>query len=157
MKESYLPEMEAATDKVKADFKDQLAAKGAKAVAESFLAQLKTGTAWEDIAKEKQLKVEETDFFTRQNPVPTIGYVPELQEAVFRLNENNRYPDTVFENNKGSFVVRWEAYEGIDEKTYQKEKDQQRLSLMQKKHASLFETWLDNLKGNAEIKIITPP
>ena len=80
--------------------------------------------------------------------------MPGFQEAVFKLNENNRYPDTVFENNKGSFVVRWEAYEGIDEKTYQKEKDTQRLSLMQKKHMRLFETWLENLKENAEIKII---
>ncbi|MBW2217056.1 MAG: SurA N-terminal domain-containing protein [Deltaproteobacteria bacterium] len=157
LKESYLPEMEAATDKVMADFKDQLTAKAAKAAAESFLAQLKEGTAWEELAKEKQLKVEETDFFTRQSPVPTIGYVPELQAVVFRLNENNRYPDTVFENNKGAFVIRWEAYEGIDEETYQKEKDAQRLSLMQKKHMSFFETWLDNLKGNADIKIITPP
>ena len=157
IKESYLPEMEAATDKVKENFKDQLAAKAAKAAAESFLAQLKEGTAWEELAKEKQLTVEKTDFFTRQNPVPSIGYVPELQEAVFRLNENNRHPDTVFENNKGAFVVRWEAYEGIDEKTYQKEKDAQRLSLMQKKHMSLFETWLGNLKENADIKIITPP
>ena len=149
--------MEAATEKVQADFKDQLAAEAAKAAAESFLAQLKEGTAWEELAKEKQLTVEETDFFTRQSPVPTIGYVPELQGAVFRLNENNRYPDMAFENNKGAFVVRWEAYEGIDEKTYQKEKDAQRLSLMQKKHMSLFETWLGNLKENADIKIITPP
>ncbi|MBW1829823.1 MAG: SurA N-terminal domain-containing protein [Deltaproteobacteria bacterium] len=157
LKESYLPEMEAATDKVMADFKDQLAAEAAKSEAKSFLAQLKEGTAWEELAKEKQLKVEETAFFTRQSPVPTIGYVPELQGAVFRLNENNRYPNTVFENNKGAFVVRWEAYEGIDEETYQREKDAQRLSLMQKKHMSLFETWLENLKENADIKIITPP
>ena len=37
-----------------------------------------------------------------------------MAEIAFKLDENNRYPDPVFENNKGAFVVRWEAYEGID-------------------------------------------
>jgi peptidyl-prolyl cis-trans isomerase D len=157
IKESYLPEMESATTRVTADFKDTLAAKAAKAAAEDFLGQLQKGSSWEEAAKEKQLMIEETDFFTRQNTVPTIGYVQGLQEAVFKLNENDRYPDEVFENTKGSFVFRWEAYEGIDTGAYQKEKSQHRLSLMQQKHSRLFGIWLENLRENAEIEIITPP
>ena len=37
------------------------------------------------------------------------------------------------------------------------EKEKQRLSLMQKKHSRLFENWLDYLRAQADIDIITPP
>ncbi len=156
-KASYLPEMEVSIDKVKKDFIDHLAAGEAKAVAEGFLAELKEGKAWEELAKEKQLKIEQPDFFTRQGYVPKIGYNPELLETIFRLTESKRYPDTVFESKKGSYVFRWEAYEGIDEEKFEKEKESQRYSMMQTKHGQLFENWLASLKNNAEINIISPP
>ena len=157
LKESSLPEMETVAAKVEADFRDHLARKAAKKAAEVFLDQLKIGGSWEDLAKEKQLNIEKTDFFTRQGSVPKMGYMPELQEAVFKLNETNRYPDLVFENKKGTFIVRWEAYEGVDESKYQEKKEEQGLSLLQKKHANLFKSWIEYLTRNADIKIITPP
>lgn len=157
IKESALPEMVAVSDKVKDDYKTYLAAKDAKAAADGFLGQLKEGASWEDLAKEKQLTIESTDFFTRQGSIPKIGYEPELRDAAFKLSESDQYPDNVFENKKGAFVVRWEAYEGVGEKKYQEEKEKQRISLMQRKHARLFESWLNNLNENAEIEIITAP
>ncbi len=157
IKDSALPEMEAVIDKVKDDYKTDLAAKEAKTAAEGFLAKLKEGTSWEVLAKEKQLPIESTDFFTRRGSIPKIGYEPKLCEAAFKLTESDRYPEKVFENKKGAFVVRWEAYEGIDEKKYQEEKSKQRVSLMQKKHSRLFESWLNNLNENADIEIINAP
>jgi len=140
-KESYLPEMEDVAEKVKEGFIDHLAGGEAKAAAEGFLAELQKGKAWDDIAGEKQLKTEKTDFFTRRGSIPKVGYAPELQETLFRLNENKRYPDTVFENEKGSFVFRWEAYEGVDEGKFQEEKEKQRHSMMQQKSSRLFESF----------------
>ncbi len=157
IKESALPEMEAVTDKVKDDYKVYLAAKDAKAAADGFLGQLKEGASWEDLVKEKQLKIESSDLLTRQGSIPKIGFEPGLQEAVFKLSEISRYPDKVFENKKGSFVVRWEAKEGIDEKKYQEEKDKQRVSLMQRKSMRFFERWLNNLNESADIEIINAP
>ena len=156
-KATYLPELPEVAEMVKADLSDDLAAKEAKTAAESMLAELQKGKSWDDLAKEKQLQIEKTDFFTRQGAIPKIGYEPELQEKLFRLNEGKRYPDAVFENSKGSFVIRWEEYKGIDDAKFQEEKEKQRLGLMQKKHTRLFENWLDYLRAHADIDIITPP
>ena len=156
-KASYLPELPEVAEMVKADLSDDLAAKEAKTAAESMLAELQKGKSWDDLAKEKQLQIEKTDFFARQGAIPKIGYEPELQEKLFRLNEGKRYPDAVFENSKGSFVIRWEESKGIDDAKFQEEKEKQRLSLMQKKHTRLFENWLDFLRAHADIDIITPP
>jgi len=156
-KASYLPELEEVTDKVKEAFLDFLAAAKAKAVAESFLAELNKGKDWDALVKERKFKIEETDFFTRQGGIPKVGYDPELKETVFGLNEGKPYPETIFENKQGSFVFKWEASQGIDKEKYQKEKEKQCYSMMQRKQMQFFESWLDYLKSNADIKIVTPP
>jgi peptidyl-prolyl cis-trans isomerase D len=155
-KESYLPGIEEVAEKVKGDFTNHLAAKEATASAENYLAELKGGKAWEVLARDKDLKPEETDFFTRQGPIKEIGGEPALKEMLFGLSKEKRYPDTIFENNQGAFVFRWEAYQGIDDKRYEDEKEEQRFSLMQIKHRRAFDNWLDVLKNKAEIEIVTP-
>jgi len=155
-KESYLPEMAEVTDKLKDDYLTYRSAEEAKAAAKSYLTALKEGKSWDEAAKEKQLEIEETDFFTRRGPVPKIGHAPDLLETAFSLNRSNRYPDTIFKNDKGAFVIRWEASEGIDEDNYQEEKEKYRFSLMQTKHRRAFQVWIDRLKKKAEIEIVTP-
>jgi len=155
-KESYLPEMAEVTDKLKDAYIAYRSAEEAKDAAESYLTALKEGKAWDELAREKHLEPEDTEFFTRRGPVPKIGRAPDLLETAFSLNRNKRYPDTIFKNEKGAFVIRWEASEGIDESKYQEEKDKYRFSLMQTKHRRAFQVWVDSLKKKAEIDIVTP-
>ncbi|MFH1935051.1 MAG: SurA N-terminal domain-containing protein, partial [Pseudomonadota bacterium] len=128
-KESYLPEMAEVTDKLRDEYIAYRSAEEAKAAAESYLTALKEGKAWDELAKEKHLEPEDTELFTRRGPVPKIGHAPDLLETAFSLNRNKRYPDTIFKNDNGAFVIRWEASEGIDESKYQEEKDKYRFSL----------------------------
>jgi hypothetical protein len=44
----------------------------------------------------------------------------------------------------------------IDETTFRKEDKKYRESLVQAKHRRIFESWLDNLRQNAKIEIVTP-
>ncbi len=156
-KPAYVPELKAVRDKVNADFMNNLAAGEAKSAAERFLAALKKGKAWDDLAGEQDLKTVETGFFSRGDTVPRVGYAPDLNEMLFSLNKDRIYPDTVYQNEKGAFVFRWDAYEGIDREKFQKEKEQQRRILTQRKHARIFEDMLAYLRSRADIEIITPP
>lgn len=155
-KASYLPEMKEVFDKMKNDFIAYAAAKMAKEAAENYLVELKKGRDWHKLAKEKNLETEETDFFKRGDPIEGIGNVPGLEAAAFGLNKDKRYPDTGFGNQAGVFIIRWEANKGIDKKEYENEKQKYRLSIMDKKHRMAFKNWLEDLRGNAEIEIVTP-
>lgn len=152
-KASYLPEINEVSDQLKKDFTAHLATLKAKSAAEQYLEKLHGGAAWDELAKESNLKPETTDFFTRarQGLIPKIGYAPDLQEAIFSLDEDKRYPDKVFSNDKGAFVARWEEEKGIDEKQYPEEKEKFRNSLMMAKQRIIFKGWLDNLKKEADI------
>ena len=153
---SALPEMKEVENKVLENFTAHLASEEAKAAAEKFLTELNDGKQWDELAKKNNLEPQSSDFFTRTGSVAKIGYVPDLQETAFSLNENKRYPDKVLENDKGAFVIRWEGKEGIDDSKYEEDKERYRFSLMQTKHRRAFGIWLDSLKKSAAIEVINP-
>jgi peptidyl-prolyl cis-trans isomerase D len=150
-KPSYLPEMTEVSDKLKTDYAAYLAAREAKSAAERYLAKLREGTDWGELAKTMNIIPEITDFFTRRDSLEMIGVTPGLNDAAFKLSENNRYPDAVLENEDGALVIRWEAGEGIDKDKYRQDKSQYADSLMLLKRLSLYDTWLKRLKDQADI------
>ncbi len=156
IKASTLPELETVKAAVEKNFASQEARSAAESAAEKYLKALKEGKSWETAAKENNLKVQQTQFFTRRDPVPDIGNAPALNEMAFKLNKDNPYTQKPFVNDKGAFVIRWEGNEGIDEKKFQEEKETYRDSLTQTKHQRIFESWIKNLRDKAEIEILTP-
>jgi len=155
-KASYLPPLKDVSEKVEDDFTAYLAAQEATSAASKYLEELKEGKPWDKLAKESGMKIEETAFFTRQEPISKIGYAPGLAETVFGLNSNKRYPDMAFVTDTGVFVIRWLAREGIDNKKFREEEIEYRSSLVQTKQSRVFDNWLQNLRKNADIEIITP-
>jgi hypothetical protein len=93
-----------------------------------------------ELAGESGLEVKTTEFFNRQEPVKDIGYSPDLHQTVFGLNAEKRYPERVFENEKGVFVIRWEGEEGISQAKYEEEKQEYRDMLKRMKEQELFRT-----------------
>ncbi|MBW1667032.1 MAG: SurA N-terminal domain-containing protein [Deltaproteobacteria bacterium] len=155
-KPSEIPPLDEVRKKVKADYINYLAAMEAKKAAQEFLEKLKKGGKWSELAEENGLKPKTTKFFSRQEPVPQIGYEPKLIETAFSLGEKKRYPDNVFENDKGAYVIRWEGKKGIDKGKYEKEKETYRESLLNSKRQMVYKDWLRKLKKRAKIEILRP-
>jgi len=153
---SALPALADVKDKVNTDYKVYLAGEEAKAAAESYLQKLKGGEDWSKLAKEAGLEAKTTEFFNRREPVKDIGYSPEIYEIAFSLNGERRYPDKVFQNDQGVFVLRWEGEEGINTAKYEEEKQQYRDMLKRAKDQAVFREWLESLKQRAEIEISRP-
>ncbi|MCP4667997.1 MAG: hypothetical protein GY849_16735, partial [Deltaproteobacteria bacterium] len=155
-KASYLPEMADVAEKVRKNVINRLAAEEAKKAAKAFLAALGEGKAWYALAREKGVKPEMTKFFKRSDSIPKLENSPGLKETAFGLNRDKPYPDRVFESDMGAFVIKWEAYEGISESAYQKEKEKSRYTLINTKHQRVFSSWLENLRRKADVEIVTP-
>jgi len=155
-KASYLPELKAVKEAVEKSFIAHEARTATASAAEKYLKALKEGKSWKTMSAENNLKIQQTQFFTRRDPIPDIGNAPALNEMAFKLGKNNPYTQKPFVNNKGVFVIRWEGNEGIDEKKFQEEKDTYRDSLTQTKHQRIFESWIKDLRKKAEIEIVSP-
>jgi peptidyl-prolyl cis-trans isomerase D len=141
---------------VKGDYTTYLAKQEAKSSAEKYLEKLKEGKDWAALSQENDLEIKTTGFFTRQGSIPQIGYEPGIAEAAFGLNDSDPYPDKVFDNQKGVFVIRWEGRRGTDEEKFEEEKEQYRQNLRRLKQQMVFNEWLENLKSRAEIEILEP-
>ena len=50
------------------------------------------------------------------------------------------------------YVIRWEASQGIDEAAFKEEKERVRSSVRDLQHRVIFDSWLENLRGKAEIE-----
>ena len=155
-RESFIPKLKDVEESVKENYLGSEAENAARDAAEKTLKELKAGKSWEDLAKEKDKSAETTDFFSRREPFPKIGYAPDLSEMAFGLGPEKRYPENVFGNAKGTFVIRWDAREGIDEKKFEEEKKTFRSFVAQTSHKRIFEIWLQSLKKNADIEILRP-
>jgi len=155
-KASYLPELKEVKKRVEERFIAHEIRVTAESKAEKYLKSLKEGKSWETMSTENNLKIQQTKFFTRRDPIPDIGNAPALNEMAFKLGKDHPYTQKPFVNNKGAFVIRWEGNEGIDEKKFQEEKDVYRDSLTQIKHQRIFENWIKNLRKKAVVEILTP-
>ena len=149
---SYLPERKDVEEEVTRNFVSYLATREARTAAEEYLEELKEGENWEEFATERGLSPEKSDFFTRDNSTAQAAYGTDFREMVFGLGEDNRYPDKVFENDKGLFVIRWEHRMGIDMEKFEQEKEGARASLMREKQQTVIEDWLESLKNRAKVE-----
>jgi len=156
IRDSYIPKITEVSDQVHRDLEDHLALVAAKQEAEQFLKELKGNADWHGLAKKRDFKTAETGFFRRGESIPTIGYAPLLSEAAFSLSAQKRYPDEVFEANKGVYVIRWLARKDIDMKDFEKEKNDYKQMLVSAKERRIFDAWLQSLKDKAQVKIVTP-
>ena len=123
---------------------------------EEYLKKLKDGKDWAALAKESSLEIKTSEFISRQDTIPQIGYFQELQEAAFSLSQKKRYADTVFQNDKGVFVIHWEGEQDIDRNKFEEEKNLYRDMLVRLKNQSLFKEWIEHLKSRAKIEMLQP-
>ena len=152
-KNSYLPAIEEVSAQVEEEYKSYLAIQKAKAAAEEYLSKLNGGSDWNTLAQERGKTPQATDFFTRLASPEEIDYTEGLQSAAFKLSQHKRYPDSVFENDTGAIVIRWEGEKGIDEEKFKEEKGTYTTGIISTKQQYIFSSWLSRLMENAEIDI----
>ncbi len=152
-KGSYLPVLDEVYGKAEADYIDHMALESAKAEAEKYLKALSETGKWEELAKEKNRIIESSDYFTRSGTAGKIGVIPGMQEEAFKLNANNPFPDKVFENEKGAYIIKWEEKQDIDAARYIAEKERYAESLSMRKRQEAFSGWLDAMKAKSDIDV----
>jgi peptidyl-prolyl cis-trans isomerase D len=150
-KAAYLPNITEVTAAVEVSYKEYLAQQKAKSVAEEYLSRLKGGNDWTNLAQERKLSPVTTDFFTRQEPPKGMESLQGFESTVFKLSQNKRYPDSVFEGDAGAYVVRWEDKKGIDEAKFMTEKDKYISNTKSMKQQYAYSAWMQRLMNNSKI------
>ena len=95
----------------------------------------------------------ETGFFSRNQAIPKIGYEPQLQQDAFNLTMKQPLMKKPVQGRQGWYVVRLQGRQAPDEKGFAKEKASIVQQLTEQKKQAAFNSWVEQLKANAEIEI----
>jgi peptidyl-prolyl cis-trans isomerase D len=146
-------EFEAVKDKVRADFIKEKQQEKARQDAAQILKALAEGQSMDSVAKKFGLTVKSTGLFKRNQPIPDIGYEPQISAAAFALSETKKLPDDVIEGQKGFYVIRFKQRVEPAAAEFEKEKADIEQRLRQQKQFRMFEQWLAEKRAESKIAI----
>jgi hypothetical protein len=136
--------------RVEADLRQTRAEAAAQESAEKLLARAKE-IGLERAAEEAKRRVEETDPFDRRTPsVPSLGFAPELHDAVFALTPEAPLGARVYTAGGDAVVVALRERLPADMTGLEAEKDVLRKQLLAQRRGAAFESFVAYLKERAQ-------
>ncbi len=153
-KESYIPEFAETKEKVKQAYIATEAVELAKSKAAEYQIDFKnrmaTGESFKDVAKSLDLNVTETDFFSYNDYVQSIGKSPEFNNAAFTLNEGE--VSKAIPTSKNLIILTLEDKTSIDLKQFESDKEEFSKKALQIKQGEIFQVWFGNLLEEANLQ-----
>jgi peptidyl-prolyl cis-trans isomerase D len=156
-KETHIAPFEQAEASIRSTLDNQKKLDLSKQQAEEMLSQLQRGESkWEALAKQHNLEIKTSTSFTRRgDTIPGIGSSATMKEEAFVLTEENPYPNTVFQTERGVFVIKFKELETPSREDFAKRKKQISQMLIQRKEEEIFSQFVEYLKAKTDIKVDT--
>jgi len=136
----------------------------AKTAADSLLAKLKGGEAFETLTateEEARENADQTRPLRRDTPwvlksqeaIPRVGTSKEMHAALFAASEDAALLGEVYKVGRSYFVVQLKDRELPDMGDFDQEKESLRSQALSTKRNRVFRDWLDHLRSKASIKL----
>jgi peptidyl-prolyl cis-trans isomerase D len=149
-----IPDLADVKDAVRSDLVKKMKDERARENAEEFLALVKEGSGMETAAKDAGFEVHNSGFFKRSASIPDIGYKPEISQAAFLLSDAKKVADTVYNGEKGYYVIQFKARKAPDvAELDDQKKETLKEQLAQKKQEDIFNKWISSIKATSDIRI----
>lgn len=149
-KAPHVPEFAEIQEEVRAKLVAEKSNKAAAEKAEALDKDLTKGASLQDIAQSLDLKVQETGFLTRRDPIPEIGRNPTLLDTVFQMKKGE---SKVVPTGDKYYIVQVDDQQLFDDEDYTKKRPELEQRLQTLKETLVFQAWLEGLRKQAEISI----
>ncbi|MFO8083465.1 MAG: SurA N-terminal domain-containing protein [Desulfobacterales bacterium] len=151
--ESKIPDFAEVEEKVERKWIVEQQNEMAKKDATDFLEKLKSGSSMDELSKEFDVVVSESDFFGRNQPVQDLKNVAQISRVAFELSDQQRYPDSILRGEKGFYVIAFQNRKEPSADNFEQEKENIRNRLLAQKQAKIFEDWIAQIRKNTKISI----
>ena len=152
IKASYLPELAEVKSEVEKAYRLELARAEVKKISEQAAAQLKESKSLEEVAKGLGLKLVDSGFFSRSQPIPKIGNDPALSRKLFALHRGQI--SEALPHNGTYFLARLQERRlelGADGDKLRQETKQQ---LLRYKQFRVMQEFVQALRQEADIEVM---
>ena len=153
-KESRIPPFEEIKEEIRSKWVSEKAEEKARKAAEESLDEIRKGKTLEEVAREKNLRVEETGLFARTaGVVPKVGPATEFTDTLASLTDKHPVPKGVIRTKEGYFVVKLLTVEPADLSKFPSARATLEKRLLAQAQEVVFQNWLSQLKSKAKIEI----
>jgi peptidyl-prolyl cis-trans isomerase D len=148
-----IPELKTVEAEVKLDVTQEKQSEKAKTDATAFIEAVTAGKSMSDESARYGVKLETTSFFKRNDPIPDIGYEPEMARVIFKLSGKTPLPEKAVKGRSGYYVVKLKERKAPEPDAFAKEKSNVTGSLLQTKQQKAFRAWLTDVRKNSEVTV----
>ena len=157
-KEAFVPPLEAVRGKIEKGLKESKAYEMAVQKANDVLDQLKKEPNLAKLARDKQLKLEETGRFARNTQqLPKVGELQNLTVGSLALSASKPIPDKIFTQADAAFVFAFKEAQGADMGQFEKDKAQLMQQALTENRQRILLKFKDELKAKAKIEVNSGP
>ena len=151
--ESHIPELGQVREEVEKRYRGEQAEQLAEEKAQKLHAHLEKTKDIKNLAKAEGLTVEETGPFARRgNYIPKIGNIPDLKTAAFRLTPEEPVVPRSYAWGGDVFVAVLKKHIPADSEEFEKQRDDLRKSLLQRKKTAANREFIRYLKEHSSIE-----
>ena len=118
--------------------------------ASEIMKKIKSGADFKLTAKENNLEIYETDYFTLQGNVEKVGRDPKFSGTAFGLSIGNI--SKPIEGTRGIYIIKLLDHKKINESLFESEKENIEQQLLKQKQQQIYAAWIKHLEKNAKIE-----
>jgi peptidyl-prolyl cis-trans isomerase D len=150
-KDSYVPQLDEAKDKVRDTVLTQKAREMALQKAEAVAARVKGAADFEKAAKAAGFETRTTELIARDSPIPELGVAPAVTEAAFALPQGG--VSGVIPIDAGAAVVKVVEKQEVGETEIAANRDQFRQELLSDRRNRFFSAYMVKARQKMKINI----
>jgi peptidyl-prolyl cis-trans isomerase D len=150
-KESYIPPLEEVKEEIKKELLQKKSREEAAKQLEKMKIEARNKVSFDKLAARFDLKVEKTDFFSRNKDLaPVLSDAPFIK-AAFSITKIGEVEGV--ETPEGYYLLKILKRKEIKNEDYEKEKEDFKKQYLQFKKQKIYSAWLENLRRQTKIKI----
>jgi peptidyl-prolyl cis-trans isomerase D len=150
-KDSYVPALDEAKDKVRDTLLNQKAREMARQKAEAVVAKVKGAADFDKAVKAAGFEARTTELIARDAPIPELGVAPAVTEAAFSLPQGG--VSGAIETDAGAAVVKVVEKQEVGPTEIAANKDQFRQELLSDRRNRFFSAYMVKAKQKMKIDI----
>lgn len=145
--------LETVKDRIVENLHRELRLSAAETRAQALLAAAMASDSLEILAKEKELTLSVTDWFTRYDMIEGIGRSDGFNRAAFALTPEKPLCPEVLKTDQGFFIIAFDDRQIPGDDDLQMNLADIRQQLLQAKQGQYFQAWINELKEKSRIEI----
>ena len=153
-KEPVIPPLETARGNIEKNLRDSKAYELALQKANTLLDQLKKEKDLSKIARQNNLKVEETGWFSRTGQqLPKVGELQGVSAASLTISAQNPVAERVFTQKDSALLFAFRDSQSADMEQFEKEKTNYMQQSLSESRQRILQKFKDDLKAKAKIEV----